>query len=91
MAGFGIPPAGHRVTLQIVLAHGRHLSCSCGAADKRRPALRNDLESNPVSGLRLLWGRRVFLEVQQRHAWGLNGTLLHWTLFPDGILLDGHL
>ena len=54
--GFGICPAGHRVTSQIVLAHGRHLSCSCGAADKRRPALRKDLGGNPVPGLRLLWG-----------------------------------
>ena len=51
--------------------------------------LRKDLEGNPVSGLRLLWGRRVFLEVQQCHAWGLNGTLLHWALFPDEALPEG--
>ena len=51
--------------------------------------LRKDLESNPVPGLRLLWGRRVHLEVQQCHAWGLNGTLLHWALFPDEAVPEG--
>lgn len=89
MAGFGICPAGHRLTSQIVLAHGRHLSCSCGAADKRRPALRKDLGGNPVPGLRLLRGRRIYVVMLRIQSWeGLNCTLSCWALFPIEALLD---
>lgn len=89
MAGFGICPAAHRVTSQIVLAHGRHLSCSCGAADKRRPALRKDLGGNPVPGLQLLRGRRIYVVMLRIQSWeGLNCTLLYWALFPIEVLLD---
>ena len=87
--GVWVSPAGRRVTSQIVLAHGRHLSCSCGAADKRRPALRKDLGGNPAPGLRLLWGRRIHLKVLRIQSWeGLNCTFLFWALFPNGALLD---
>ncbi len=49
----------------------------------------DDLESNPVSGLRLLWGRRIHLKVLRIQSWeGLNCTFLFWALFPDKALLD---
>lgn len=79
MAGFGISPAGHRVTSQIVLGHvGPPLCASrCGGSS----VLRKDLEGNPVSGLRLLWGRRIYLVMLRIQSWeGQNCTLLYWAL-----------
>ena len=49
--------------------------------------LRKDLESNPVPGLRLLWGRRIYLVMLRIQSWkGLNGTLLGWARFPEKTL-----
>jgi len=51
--------------------------------------LRKDLESNPVPGLRLRRGRRIYLVMLRIQSWeGLNCTLLCWALIPIETLLD---
>lgn len=43
--------------------------------------LRKDLGGSPVSGLRLLWGRRIYLVMLRIQNWeGQNCTLLYWAL-----------
>lgn len=85
MAGFGICPAGHRVTSQIVLGHVGAPAARCGGSSARR----KDLGGNPVPGLRLLWGWRIYLVMLRVQSWeGLNCTLLYWALFPIEALLD---
>lgn len=65
------------------------LRTTCGGGSS---VLRKDLESNPVPGLRLLRGRRVYLGVLHIQSWkGLNCTLPIYALFPDGTVLEGRL
>ena len=76
MAGFGIRPAAHRVTSQIVLGHVG--APAARFALRGSSVLRKDLGGNPVRGLRLLWGRHVYLVMLLIQSWeGLNGTLLY--------------
>lgn len=60
----------------------------CGGSS----VLRKDSGGNPVRGLRLLRGRRVYLGVLHIQSWkGLNCTLPIYALFPDGTVLEGRL
>ncbi len=87
MAGFGICPAGHRVTPKSSsdMSEPPLRASRCGGSS----ALRKDLGGNPVPGLRLLWGRRIYLVMLRIQSWeGLNCALLCWALFPIEVLLD---
>lgn len=65
------------------------LRTTCGGDSS---VLRKDLESNPVPGLRLLRGRRIYLGVLHIQSQkGLNCTLLYWALFPENASLGAAL
>lgn len=87
MAGFGSCPAGRRVTSQIVLGHVG--APAARFALRGSSVLRKDLGGNPVPGLRLLWGRRIYVVMLRIQSWeGLNGTLSCWAPIPIEALLD---
>ena len=70
--GTGLPPKSSSDMSEPPLCASR-----CGGSS----VLRKDLEGNPVSGLRLLWGRRIYLVMLRIQSWeGQNCTLLYWAL-----------
>ena len=78
--GTGLPPKSSSDMSEPPLCASR-----CGGSS----VLRKDLGGNPVSGLRLLWGRRIYLVMLGIQSWkGLNCTLLCWALIPIEALLD---